>query len=176
MKETFDELFGFLHGIKTHVIDTNNLSLMWSYTQIEKRVKRLQDKYNESMKQESLTSTNTEMTALEYLKEKARMTDNCKIECKRCPLYAAKHGEYCTCSIFQLACPEKVISIVQQWSKEHPQKTIKDDFFEKFPNAKKLCDGVPDVCAAKLGYLPECPHPNAEDYCNECWNTVLKEK
>ena len=41
--------------------------------------------------------------------------------------------------------------------------------------AKKLSDGTPEVCAAKVGYLRECPHPNVEDYCKECWNTALEE-
>ena len=52
---------------------------------------------------------------------------------------------------------------------------LQDDFFEKFPYAKKLSDGTPEVCAAKVGYLRECPHPNVEDYCKECWNTALEE-
>lgn len=116
------------------------------------------------------------MTALEYLEERARMTNNCKISCQRCLLSSDNNGLHCTCAVLQATRPKEAITIVKKWSVEHSQKTIKDDFFDKFPNANKLYDGIPDTCAAKLGYLPKCPHPNAEDYCNECWNTVLKEK
>lgn len=57
---------------------------------------------------------------------------------------------------------------------ERARKTLKDDFFEKLPYADRACDGIPTVCAAKLGYLPECPHPHCEDHCGECWNQPLE--
>ena len=59
---------------------------------------------------------------------------------------------------------------------ERARKTLKDDFFEKLPYADRACDGIPTVCAAKLGYLPECPHPHCEDHCGECWNQPLEEE
>lgn len=115
-----------------------------------------------------------EMTALEFLKCKDRI---CRTyACNVCPIWRIRPDQSEGCGIFLRKYPEKAISIVEKWSAEHPQKTIKDDFFEKFPNANKLCDGIPDACAANLGYFPKCKHPNCEDYCNECWNTVLKEE
>ena len=80
-----------------------------------------------------------------------------------------------TCVQFQDTLPNRRVEIVEKWAKEYPRETRKDDFFEKFPYAKKLSDGIPEVCAAKVGYLRECPHPNVEDYCKECWNTPLEE-
>lgn len=115
-----------------------------------------------------------EMTALEYLKKYYRMCDSAgKSSCTGCLIHIRKGNM--TCRDFQKKYPEQAISIVQEWHKNNPQKTIKDDFFEKFPNANKLCDGIPDACAAKLGYVSECPYQNCEDCCKECWNRPLEE-
>ena len=114
------------------------------------------------------------MDAVEFFKEKRRMCvsfggdscTGCLINMMkgvlRCPQFCEKYSE-------------RAVDIVETWAKEHPRETRKDDFFEKFPYAKKLSDGTPEVCAAKVGYLRECPHPNVEDYCKECWNTALEE-
>lgn len=174
MKETFDGIFETLSWMKRHAI-RHNPAALYSYNIIEEKVKKLQAKYNEGLQKEPVAAKNTEMTALEYLKEKARMCDSAgDCSCTGCLIHTRKGTMMCV--DFQQKCPEQAISAVQQWSKEHPRKTIKDDFFETFPNANKLCDGIPDVCAAKLGYLPECPHPNVENCCKECWDTVLKEE
>lgn len=174
MKETFDGIFETLNWMRHDAIH-NNPAALYGYRLLEKKVKKLQDKYNESMQKECVTSTTTEMTASKYLQEKARMTNTCKIVCQRCLLSSDNNGLHCTCAVLQATRPQEAISIVRQWSVAHPQKTIKDDFFEKFPNANKLCDGIPDVCAAKLGYVSECTYQNCEDFCKECWNEPLDE-
>ena len=115
-----------------------------------------------------------EMTASEYLREKARMTEGCKMVCEWCLLHSYNNGNGDGCRYLEYKHPEEAIAIVQKWAQEHPRKTLKDDFFEKLPRAEKLCDGIPTVCAAKLGYLPECPHPHCEDNCGECWNQPLE--
>lgn len=176
MKETFDELLVMLDEMKRAAIQSCAYYAARNYQRIQAKIIELQMKYNESLRKEPVAAQTTEMTASKYLKEKARMTNTCKIACQRCLLSSDNNGLHCTCAVLQATRPQEAISIVQQWSKEHPQKTIKDDFFEKFPNANKLCDGIPDVCAANLGYFPKCKHSNCEDYCNECWNTVLKEE
>lgn len=174
MKETFDEIFGMLFCMKLIAIRENHTAL-YTYRLLEKKVRKLQEKYNESMQKECVTSTSAEMTASKYLKEKARMTNNCTIACQCCLLSSDNNGLHCTCTVLQATRPQEAISIVQQWRKNHPQKTIKDDFFEKFPNANKLCDGIPDACAAKLGYVSECTYQHCEDFCKECWNEPLDE-
>lgn len=174
MKETFDGIFETLNWMKRHAI-RHNPAALYSYNIIEKKVKKLQAKYNEGLQKEPVAAKNTEMTASEYLKEKARMTNNCTIACQCCLLSSDNNGLHCTCTELQGTRPQEAISIVQQWHKNHHQKTIKDDFFEKFPNANKLCDGIPDACAAKLGYVSECTYQNCEDFCKECWNRPLDE-
>ena len=174
MKETFDGIFETLNWMKRHAI-RHNPAALYSYNIIEKKVKKLQAKYNEGLQKEPVAAKNTEMTASEYLKEKARMTNNCTIACQCCLLSSDNNGLHCTCTELQGTRPQEAISIVQQWRKNHHQKTIKDDFFEKFPNANKLCDGIPDACAAKLGYVSECTYQNCKDFCTECWNEPLDE-
>ena len=110
------------------------------------------------------------MDAVRYLKERMRMCHSFgNTSCGGCPIYAERG--ILTCAQFQNIFPRQIVEIVEKWAKEHPRETRKDDFFEKFPYAKKLSDGTP----AKVGYLRECPHPNVEDYCKECWNTALEE-
>lgn len=113
------------------------------------------------------------MDAVRYLKESERRCDSFDDRCTGCEIKSAKNGM--TCGAYIKKYPEQAVAIVEKWAKEHPRETRKDDFFEKFPYAKKLSDGTPEVCAAKVGYLRECPHPNVEDYCKECWNTALEE-
>ena len=65
---------------------------------------------------------------INYLKEKERMSNHCKIDCDDCPLKLSGYF----CHILQRDYPEKAIAIVQKWSDEHPQRTILEDFLEKY--------------------------------------------
>ena len=73
---------------------------------------------------------------------------------------------------------KKMISIVEKWSAEHPQKTRLQDFLEKFPNAPVDKDGVPYMRPVTLGYcdVKEC------EWCKQyyfssciCWSLPLEE-
>lgn len=116
-----------------------------------------------------------------YLKEKARMTNSkgflmCQISCNKCPLNYSNNENKMSCYLLQNTLPSEAIAIVQAWSDEHPVKTIKDDFLEKYPNAEySQCDGALKVCAKWLGYFNKdysCPDKGD---CNLCWNTPLSE-
>lgn len=64
--------------------------------------------------------------------------------------------------------------VVGKWSKEHPKKTFRDDFLEKFPDAPVDSSGFPNVCLMDIykGADYKCKD---EDYdCNECWNQEYK--
>lgn len=117
-----------------------------------------------------------EMTAVEYLREKARMTKadkegRCGIQCGMCGLKPTNSTISCHC--FELVYPEKAVSIVQKWTYEHPRKTILQDFLEKYPNAPKRKSGEPSICPESLGYRPEGTGCHAG--CYECWNRPLEE-
>lgn len=75
------------------------------------------------------------MDAVEYLKEKARMTNECNIPCDDCPVHA-----FCCNSESKNA--EMMVSIVEKWASEHPVKTRQSEFLKMFPNADIDKDGV----------------------------------
>lgn len=52
---------------------------------------------------------------------------------------------------------EKVVPIIEKWSKEHPRKTRLQDFLEKFPNAPMGKDGTPNLLPWSLGYCGDTP-------------------
>lgn len=94
--------------------------------------------------------------------------------CDGCPLDGEVHGG---CLIYEMSDREidTVKERVDQWSKDHPEKTYATVFFEKFPDADRDLQkeyAVPSVCLKKVfGYahcpsLETCLHEN----CAYCWN------
>lgn len=108
------------------------------------------------------------MEALKYLKEKERMCYK-QEDCTHCPL---KTDDDNTCSILEETNPEEAVEIVEKWSAENPQKTILQDFLEKYPNALLNEDGTPESCCKNLGFPPigYC----FETPCKDCWNRPLE--
>lgn len=116
----------------------------------------------------------SEMTALEYLKERNRMTKKCSISCSECGISYENNGEKYTCDVFECDFPEKAISIVQKWAEEHPKKTILQDFLEKYPNVEIDEDGLPNLCPSFLGFK-EFNKCGCKKACKDCWNSPLEE-
>ena len=114
-----------------------------------------------------------EMTALEYLKEKYRMTKKCRICCADCPLGSENNTTGLRCGDLQRVYSEIAVYIVEKWSKEHSRKTILQDFLEKYPKAELI---------HSLGYATnkECFLDTDEQFvseeCEECWNRPLEEE
>ena len=110
------------------------------------------------------------MDAIKYLKEFDRM---CKSQpnCKGCPFNHRNNGTETLCLDFLMQNPEKAVDIVEKWSKKHPQKTLLQDFSEKYPNALIPSDGTPIFCPQSLGY--KSPNYCCPD-CVKCWNTPLE--
>lgn len=86
---------------------------------------------------------------INFFKEKRRMCNSCNdvVGCENCPLhiYLNEMNIDSYCEYFVSVHPEKAVEIVQKWSDEHSQKTYKDDFFEKLPNAEKGVKGYPRI-------------------------------
>ena len=120
----------------------------------------------------------SEMTALEYLKTKARMTNNCTISCKQCYFHQVEDLKEYTCFTFQTKHPEKAIEIVKKWAEENPVKTYMSYFFEKFPNALKDEDnGQPLACVEDIyGEIPEVTQGCLSTNCLNCWKREYKEE
>ena len=73
-----------------------------------------------------------------YLREKIRFTRSCKNRsCVECPFYHYNKGSKVCDGFDCLRNADESIAIIQRWSDAHPQKTYKDDFLEKFPDAEK---------------------------------------
>ncbi len=114
------------------------------------------------------------------------LTRMCKeTKCKDCPfsdgkgdnclVYSTSDGlsakilVYLTPDCF----PDNADEIVDKWVSEHPVKTYMQDFFEKFPNARKNAEGAPAIC-------PQPIYPELADECHnncfDCWNQEMKEE
>lgn len=109
------------------------------------------------------------MNAIKYLKEKHRICSIYKL-CGKCPLGKPQNGKNVDCTKLEVEHTEKTVEIVEKWSKEHPQKTILQDFLERFPNVTLSSEGIPNYCALHFGYLDKC-----EENCSDCWNSPLVE-
>lgn len=109
------------------------------------------------------------MDAVEYLKAKNRMTNNCDMNCEDCPLFSLNNGRDIPCREMEIKFPENDVRIVEKWAKEHPLKTYAQDFFEKFPNALKAHNGIPTSCKRNI-YGGICIHN-----CPGCWNSPMEE-
>lgn len=82
------------------------------------------------------------------------------------------------CSVYHwsdLEKRERFIKVVEKWSSEHPQKTMLQDFLEKFPNAK-LEEGSPPDCPYMYGYTSKNDDDNfcPGHTCLECWNRPVE--
>ena len=111
------------------------------------------------------------MDAVEFLNEGTRMCNSYEA-CVGCPMYPTDD-----CCMVKMNL-KQMISIVEQWAKEHPVKTRQSEFLKMFPNAQKSSNGVLDICPRK--FEPEkyksatpdkvCVNGNADDeyHCDEC--------
>lgn len=110
------------------------------------------------------------MDAVEFIKERDRM---CYHGCSNCPANELTGG----CDPLETASINLLVQIVEQWSKEHPQKTMMQDFFEKFPNAPKDEDGIPKVCPSQVGYHGSCDEDCEKFHsdCLKCWSRPMED-
>lgn len=110
------------------------------------------------------------MDAIEFIKEYYRI---CKAHenCVNCPF--EKEEDDVPCDLISKNA-EKIVNIVEQWSQAHPQKTMMQDFFEKFPNAPKRDNGTPQICPQQLGYGDFCCE-DFEGSCLKCWSRPLED-
>ena len=115
------------------------------------------------------------MDAVEYLKEKARMTDRCKNNCIYCPLNKKQISRWMSCVKLQYNFPEEAVEIVEQWSKEHPKKTYLSVLLEKFPKASLGKRGLPKYFCPEEIFGGEKWLDCDVNNCVECWNREYEE-
>ena len=85
--------------------------------------------------------------------------------CAGCPIFYLEG-----CMLYRL--PSNIDEIIDKWVSEHPVKTYAMDFFEKFPNAPRSSDGIPQTC---WGHVYGDGRYCSSDACTECWNREMKE-
>ena len=123
------------------------------------------------------------MDTVKYFKEKRRMLNSlgridgiCTgVNCSRCPLSGENNGTKLVCRYFEAEYPEEAVAIVEKWAAEHQQKTMLQDFLEKYPNAPLDKIGTPFICPYEIGYEEQCLDRNCNDIgCVKCWNRPIE--
>ena len=109
------------------------------------------------------------MDVLKFMKERRRMCDYYS-RCFKCP---RADGPNCNIEEMSDEDLENFVNTVEQWSKEHPQKTRLQDFLEKYPNAQLRDDGLPYSCCEALGHGECCKQTS--NPCFDCWNVPVEE-
>lgn len=69
-------------------------------------------------------------------------------ECNECILSIKHNG--CCIGCRSKGDVQKINDTILEWCKEHPPKTYKEDFLEKFPNAQIGDENTPVVCRAYI--------------------------
>lgn len=107
-----------------------------------------------------------------YLKERNKMTNNCDSQfCGDCVLNTTE----LSCAEFEIARTREAIKLVQEWSDKHYNKTYKEDFLEKYPEAD-LVDGYPRLCPCYIYpslKTRECQY-GVSDSCKDCWDSCIE--
>lgn len=115
------------------------------------------------------------MDALKFLREVQRMHN----------YYTSIYHDCLKCPMADMPCRIPVtdwggsvlntcVERVEQWSKEHPQRTRLQDFREKYPNASMEPYGTPAICCIDLGYCKnDCDLFKGN--CVDCWNMPVEE-
>lgn len=104
------------------------------------------------------------MDALEFLKERKRMCKSYE-KCEGCPL---ERGSCSLSSSLPDKDCERIITTVEQWSKEHPRKTRQSVFLEQYPNARVFVDGILDFCPLELDEYYPCQPTDVAMCCQSC--------
>lgn len=112
------------------------------------------------------------MDAVKFLRTYRRMCrfyETCKKE--GCPMKEVPH-----CDLHDPELDiEKAVEAAEKWGEEHPEKTMGQDFFEKFPNAPKEKGSYPACCPWNCGYQKKQDCPEEFESCEECWSRPLED-
>ena len=110
------------------------------------------------------------MDALEFLKGYGRLCNKYGENCDSCPLLNKECNVFCNNDEEY----KEIILAVEQWLKDNPVKTYKDDFLEKFPNAKVDENGSPRPCMNNVYSVYEDLKHCSTMKCKDCWNQEYK--
>ena len=108
------------------------------------------------------------MDAVEFVKERNRMCKSFGGSCDGCP--ADKNT---CCDTFEWQ--EKLVTIVEEWSKENPPKTRQSVFIQQYPQVA-IYNGVIDIkpCQIVEGYTSKYCTCDSSQCCKEYWLQEVK--
>lgn len=120
---------------------------------------------------------------VEVMRQRAQMCKQYKYCYQGCILADLLEGcGTANCMEYAKVYPAEFESAVMTWAKNNPEKTMKDVFFEKFPNAPRDELGDPRMCPLDVGFPArpdgagfegEC---HTEEPCTGCWNRPAPEE
>ena len=112
---------------------------------------------------------------MEFLKAINIKNRMCKYfnDCIVCPLSIINNKINETCLMFVTHHPEEAEEILIKWGERTSEKTMFQDFLEKYPNAPLNENGIPMTCPYKLGYDAVCTDCKFD--CKKCWNRPLED-
>ena len=120
------------------------------------------------------------MDAVEFFKEKSRLTKRCTLDCFECKFSSHNNGFELSCSDFECKYPEKAVEILEQWREENPVVTNFDKFEEVKDNILKTfnLNNYDFECNCGGTQLPGilCKKFHNCDECEEFWNSEYKEE
>lgn len=111
------------------------------------------------------------MDALEFLKERNRLCGSYR-GCVGCPFGAAE------CVVRDMTSEhtcKRIVTAVEQWSKEHPRKTRQSVFLEQYPNVMLNTNGIIDIPPCRMDTKQHpfngkyCCNKSCEDCNHEFW-------
>ena len=108
------------------------------------------------------------MDAIEYLKTRTRMTNNCTINCDECLLHYKNNDKELYCNKLEEYYPNEAIKIVEEWGKEHPLISNVDKYKEVIKET--FGDDLIDICDKQVPNF-KCSSFTSCDECIEFWNS-----
>lgn len=87
------------------------------------------------------------MDAVEFLVNKARYCIFSGCNCEKCQIF-----NECASDLDSLTKKQaqRMVDVVEQWSKEHPVKTRQSEFLKQWPDAEIGDDGYPSIAPCQL--------------------------
>lgn len=87
------------------------------------------------------------MDAAEFLVNKARYCIFSGCNCEKCQIFNECASDLDSLTKKQA---ERMVDVVEQWTKEHPVKTRQSELLKLFPDASVLYDEYLNICPAQL--------------------------
>lgn len=119
------------------------------------------------------------MKVKKFFKEWSRMCESMGEDEDACEKCLGKKLKKFTCCAYEISDDDTdiIINEIEKWSKEHPRKTYKDVFLEKFPQAPLSKYEIPRACVTMIfgdTHFRNEKGDCIEKCCIDCWDREYK--